>query len=335
MSGSEQLHIREVFKGSILMAIAPLTLPGTGPSTGITSTASTSLAVPSPASAITSLFNPAAISEKFTKETISKALGELSNGLSKKIKDLGSKDANHPHLTNTTLMHEYLQHWNTVVTESYGGKSKEQYIKRMQIIEQRLTNQTESDTSGHLSTKQKCFNEFRDHIFRIAANIKTANEDPRRPSGAILDLEKVSKRITDSLPAIFGPGHEAKQNSELARAKIVAEAAKEAGFSENALIKAVAIAMAESGGKSKLVYRGRSGHSEHSMGLFQVNTKAHDVRDYGLANKSELLDPLKNAKAAYEISNHGKNFSPWSTYKDGKFEKYMKLAKKAVSEITT
>jgi hypothetical protein len=318
------------------MAIAPLTHSGTGPKTGNTPTTSTPLAVPTSSSAPTTLFNPAAISEKFTKETTSKALCELSNDLSKKIKDLGSKDANHPHLTNTMLMREYLQHWNAVVTESYEGKTKEQYIKRMQTIEQRLTNQTEAHaSSGHLSTKQKCFNEFRDHIFRIAANIKTANEDPHTSSGAKLDLAKVSARITDSLPAIFGPGHQAKQNTEFARAKAIAEVAQKAGFSGNALVKAVAIAMAESRGKPNLVYRGRNGHSEHSMGLFQVNTKAHDVGDYGLAKKSELLDPLKNAKVAYKISNHGENFRPWSTYKDGKFEKYMKIANKAVKEIAT
>ncbi len=46
---------------------------------------------------------------------------------------------------------------------------------------------------------------------------------------------------------------------------------------------------------------------EYSVGLWQINLNAHKDK-YG-----DLHNALNNAKAAYEISNHGKDMRPWTT----------------------
>jgi len=69
---------------------------------------------------------------------------------------------------------------------------------------------------------------------------------------------------------------------------------------------AVAIILAESGGRPhEIVNNAR----EHSVGLFQINVRAHP-------NYSEafMLDPGMNAEAAFAISKRGTDWRPWSTY---------------------
>lgn len=86
----------------------------------------------------------------------------------------------------------------------------------------------------------------------------------------------------------------------------IAQYAYQAGFRGQALIDAVAIALAESGG-----FTGSNNtKGEDSRGLWQINV-APNVR----ANKwGDLSDPAVNAKAAFEVSGGGKNFNPWTTY---------------------
>jgi cell wall-associated NlpC family hydrolase len=77
-----------------------------------------------------------------------------------------------------------------------------------------------------------------------------------------------------------------------------------AGFSPDEAATFTAIALAESGGNS----RAYNPHGEDSMGLWQINARAHP----GLAQKYDLYDPAQNAKAAYEVSHQGDDFSPWT-----------------------
>jgi hypothetical protein len=67
---------------------------------------------------------------------------------------------------------------------------------------------------------------------------------------------------------------------------------------------ATAIALAESGGVP-----GALGDGGVSIGLFQINTRAHPT--YAI---EDLKNPVKNVAAAYAISQGGRNWKPWSTW---------------------
>jgi hypothetical protein len=96
----------------------------------------------------------------------------------------------------------------------------------------------------------------------------------------------------------------------------VARVAWQAGFRGEALVRAVAIAMAESGGNvgARCVYcitnpaTGQP-YPDHSHGLWQINILAHPQYD----ERQLEADPLYNAKAAFAVSGGGATFRPWST----------------------
>jgi hypothetical protein len=93
-------------------------------------------------------------------------------------------------------------------------------------------------------------------------------------------------------------------------------AARKAGFAPDKAVIATAIALAESiGGDPNAHNPGTAEVPEDSWGLWQINIKAHpQFADWN------LTDPLTNARAAYAVSNGGRNFAPWSTY--GTAEQY-------------
>ena len=81
------------------------------------------------------------------------------------------------------------------------------------------------------------------------------------------------------------------------------EAAISAGFTPDQATTWTAIAMAESGGETGA----QNNAGEHSAGLWQINLDAHQ-------NKwGDLHKARPNARAAYEISNHGTDMRPWTT----------------------
>ncbi len=82
-------------------------------------------------------------------------------------------------------------------------------------------------------------------------------------------------------------------------------AARAAGFTPQQATTWTAIAMAESGGQPGAL----NDKGEHSMGLWQINV-ARGVR----TNRwGDLNDPLVNARAAFDISQHGRDMRPWTT----------------------
>ena len=106
----------------------------------------------------------------------------------------------------------------------------------------------------------------------------------------------------------------------------IAGYAKQAGFSGNNLITAVAVAMAESSGNASAVnYLG-------CVGLFQVYGKVWR-RTYPTWTNSWLKSPGNNAKAAFIISNGGKNWKPWEAYSTGAYRKYLSQAQAAVRAV--
>lgn len=100
------------------------------------------------------------------------------------------------------------------------------------------------------------------------------------------------------------PGH------QMTRAAVLA-IAQAAGFPDPKL--AAAIAFAESGGIPNAILRNSR---EYSVGLWQINTNVHPY------TPEDMADPVKNAAAAFVISKGGKDWRPWSTYKNGKYKQF-------------
>lgn len=133
---------------------------------------------------------------------------------------------------------------------------------------------------------------------RAAANVPGAAADAARKFGATI-YDAVRDDRHDDLP---GP--------QFTREALLA-IAQNAGFPDPKL--AAAIALAESGG---VVHAIRRSARENSVGLWQINTL---VQPYSVAN---MRDPLKNARAAFEISKGGTNWRPWTTFTNGRYRQY-------------
>lgn len=98
------------------------------------------------------------------------------------------------------------------------------------------------------------------------------------------------------------------------------ETLAEAGFHGHALDVAVAVALAESGGRPT-AHNGNAGTGDNSYGLFQINMLGdlgpERLERFHLSSNDQLYDPLVNAKVAYQISNGGTNWQPWTTFTSG------------------
>lgn len=115
----------------------------------------------------------------------------------------------------------------------------------------------------------------------------------------------------------------------------IAEHAYKAGFRGDALATAVAVAMAESHGNTNAH---NAKPPDNSYGLWQVNMLGSmgpaRRREFGLDSNDDLFNADENAKAAYAISNHGKDFSPWTTYTGGAYKDNLAAARKAADKVT-
>lgn len=101
---------------------------------------------------------------------------------------------------------------------------------------------------------------------------------------------------------------------------------RQAGFSGRNLDMAYAIAMAESSGNAR-AFNGNVNTGDESYGLFQINMLGgmgpERRKQYGLSSNDDLYDAMKNAEIAYKMSKGGTDWSPWSTYKRGDYQKYL------------
>lgn len=59
----------------------------------------------------------------------------------------------------------------------------------------------------------------------------------------------------------------------------------------------------------------------------QVHLPAHPQY-----TQAQMMDPLLNFQAAYEISGGGQNFAPWTTYKNGAYQGYLAEADQALQQ---
>ena len=114
---------------------------------------------------------------------------------------------------------------------------------------------------------------------------------------------------------------------KLTLAQLAALAAKH-GFPDPEL--AAAVAMAESVGNagavndtsSQTVFPAGVG-PERSIGLWQINVLPGANPQYASWN---LTDPDVNAQAAFQISQGGRVWAPWSTYNNGAYRAYYRSA---------
>jgi hypothetical protein len=105
----------------------------------------------------------------------------------------------------------------------------------------------------------------------------------------------------------------------------LASVASTAGFSGDALLTAVAVALAESGGKPT-AYNPETAAGDApgqgSYGLWQIHLKAHP--EFASWN---LFDPVQNAAAAFRVYRAaGNSFHPWSTYTSGAYAAKLDIA---------
>jgi Lysozyme like domain/Excreted virulence factor EspC, type VII ESX diderm len=118
-------------------------------------------------------------------------------------------------------------------------------------------------------------------------------------------------------------------------AEQLAQHAYTAGFRGDALATAVAVAMAESGGDTRAH---NDQPPDNSYGLWQINmidSLGPARREtFGLGSNNELFNADENAKAAYAISGKGKDFTPWTTYTGGAYEKYLADAREAAGKVS-
>ncbi|WP_329060180.1 transglycosylase SLT domain-containing protein [Amycolatopsis sp. NBC_01480] len=118
-------------------------------------------------------------------------------------------------------------------------------------------------------------------------------------------------------------------------AEEIAQHAYRAGFRGNALTTAVAVALAESGGND---HAHNATPPDNSYGLWQVNMLGSlgpaRRQEFHLHSNDQLFNPDQNAKAAWDISGHGKSFQPWSTYTNGAYKSHLAAARKAAEDVT-
>lgn len=114
----------------------------------------------------------------------------------------------------------------------------------------------------------------------------------------------------------------------------IARHAHDAGFRGEDLTIAVAVALAESGGDPRAHNDVRP---DNSYGLWQINMLGAlgpaRRREFGLESDRELFDPAENAKAANRISGDGRSWTPWSTYTNGAYRRYLDEARRGVKAL--
>lgn len=106
----------------------------------------------------------------------------------------------------------------------------------------------------------------------------------------------------------------------------IAQVARNAGFGkdEDTLTTAVAVALAESSGRTSAVSPTGCCH-----GLWQINVNVHPY------TKTQMQDPAQNAAAAWKISDNGTNWKPWSAYTNGSYLLHMSSARTAARARTS
>lgn len=108
---------------------------------------------------------------------------------------------------------------------------------------------------------------------------------------------------------------------------LCAQVGQRAGFRDDSLVTAVAVALAESSCIPSATNSNTNGSIDR--GLWQINS-IHT--QYSITC---VFDPQCNAGAAWEISAHGTNWQPWTTYNNGDYRAHLEQARAAVTRLAT
>jgi lysozyme-like protein len=103
-------------------------------------------------------------------------------------------------------------------------------------------------------------------------------------------------------------------------------------FKKDRAVVAVAVGMAESYCRKDAVGHnpptGGCPDGSDDRGLWQINSCYHaEVSDHC------AFKPTCNARATKHISDHGKDWSPWSAFDSGAYRQYLEVARQAVNRI--
>lgn len=161
------------------------------------------------------------------------------------------------------------------------------------------------------------------------------------PAGTAAAAAGPTPHQTAAKPASLGRGAGLAPSAITASsADLCAQVAYKAGFPYNAnvaghpiIVVAISVAMAESGcNPSAAGHNGPTSgcpNGSTDRGLWQVNDCYHS----GVSNAC-AYNAMCNAIAAYQISNGGTNWNPWSTYSQNKWQAYVSTAEGAISRLT-
>lgn len=99
--------------------------------------------------------------------------------------------------------------------------------------------------------------------------------------------------------------------------------ARAAGFQGDDAATAAAVAMAESSGRTDA-----DNPVSSATGLWQIMQSVH-VKAHPTWSVAWLENPQNNARAAYIVSNGGKNWKPWVAYTSGAYLRFLPAARRA------
>lgn len=105
---------------------------------------------------------------------------------------------------------------------------------------------------------------------------------------------------------------------------------------EPTIARAVAIALAESDGNTQ-AHNDDASTGDNSYGLWQINMigamgPARRAQ-FDIARNEDLFDPMTNGRAMYKISNGGRNWAPWSTFKNNAYMRHINTGKAAAKDV--
>jgi soluble lytic murein transglycosylase-like protein len=138
-------------------------------------------------------------------------------------------------------------------------------------------------------------------------------------AGAIAVIYYLSQQDMADAPGHCG-GCTVEQSRERLSFNALVSLAQDAGFDTDSQT-AAAIALAESGGDPNAYNpetQAGAPEGKGSYGLWQIYLHAHPEYE-----GQDLTDPQTNAEAAYAIYSKAKGFSPWSTFKNGAYQKFV------------
>ena len=136
----------------------------------------------------------------------------------------------------------------------------------------------------------------------------------------IKTISSINKSLIKAAKRFLPASQKSAPKGLKARGVWLKEILHEAGFRGNNLREAWAIVMKESTGWPKS-YNGNRATGDSSYGLFQINMIDYlgpaRREIFNIKSNNELFDPLTNAKAAYHMSNGGKNWYSWDIDANG------------------